>query len=531
MQNLERVPCFNVTKENLKSVWPSLVEKIKKCTFVGVDFEFSGIGDKIDYGIKDLEIRYKLLAEIVKERSIISIGLSLFEFDEPDQNANVGQQSAKRRKKLADGQLENEIWNYKVNNYNIFCECEGDYIKEDQALEFLKKHGFDFDVHSKQAIRYTKGNDSAPIDENEISLRNLFIKIISLRRPFVLHNGLLDLIYFYHHLYCELPDNCQAFIVDINELFKGGIYDTKFICELNTDLKISFLEYLFYYTQRMNILKIAYDDDHLTLCFNQLNEVLNDELGTNSKFYYDYGNLKTQILKMKPDDLELCKSYRNVGWCKERDECKKSHNIDFILDAKFDNSKTKNRYTKDLKLMKELNENKGNGVQYDDIIRFSEKGGVHSAGYDAFMTSFVFAYFVLEYYEDMPLKMDQISLRRKLRYISNRIYLPFTSKHTLHFKKSEFSHNSRNHRIKCDLIFGLPNSNCKRDPVSTISNSTNETSSETSVQTVSLNGIMTENSSDNSTPTTASSNSTEMSSDNNSMQINPTKSTKISSDN
>lgn len=401
---------------------------------------------------RDVEIRYKHLAEIVKERSIISIGLSLFEFEEPEQQA-IEQQNVKRRKKLEDGELENEVWKFKVNNFNIFCECEGDYVKEEQALEFLKKHGFDFDVHSSQAIRYSKGNDESPINEDEISLRNLFIKMLAMKRPIILHNGLLDLIYFYHHLYCELPEKVETFICDVNELFKGGIYDTKFICELNTDLKISFLEYLFYYTQRMNILKIAYDDDHIVMCFNQLVEQI--DLIENK--FYDYGNLKTQILKAKPDGLELCSSYRNFGWCKERDDCSKSHNIDFILDAKFDNSKTKNRYTKDLKKMKELNESTTNGNQDDDdIIRFSEKGGVHSAGFDAFMTSFCFAYFVLEYYEDMPFKMDQTGLKRKLRYVVNRIYLPFTNKHTLHLKKSIYSHHSRNHRIKADHIFGLP---------------------------------------------------------------------------
>lgn len=358
---------------------------------------------------------------------------------------------------MEDGELENEIWKYNVNNYNIFCECEGEYVKEEQALEFLKKHGFDFDTHSKHAIKYKQGNDPEDAVYNEeITLRNMFIKMISLKRPIVFHNGLLDLIYFYQHFYCELPQAVPAFICDLDELFKGGIYDTKFICELNTDLKISFLEYLFYYIQRMNLLKIAYDDDHLVMNFDQLtiNGNLSDE-------FFDFGNLKTQILKDKPVNLEICKSYRNNGWCKERDNCTQSHNIDFILDSKFDNSKTKNRYTKDLKKMKELNESKEKDKEdTDEIIRFSEKGGVHSAGFDAFMTSFCFAYFIVEYYEDMPLKMEHVELKRKLRFVVNRIFLPFTNAHTLHIKKSQYSNHSRNHRIKCDKIFP-PRTNSK----------------------------------------------------------------------
>lgn len=350
---------------------------------------------------------------------------------------------------MEDGELENEIWNYNVSNYNLFCECQGDYVKEEQALEFLKKHGFDFEVHSQQAIQYVRGNDLDPDDKYEdISLRNLFIKVLKLKKPLIVHNGLLDIMYLYHHFYCELPSNANTWILDMNEMYRGGIYDTKYICELNTDLKISFLEYLFYYTQRMNLLKIAYDDDHLTLSFPQLTD---DQ--TDSKFF-DFGNLKTQILKEKPADLELCKSYGNYGWCKERDDCPKSHSIDLILDAKFDNSKSKNRYTKDLVRMKQLNGGNLSGHAHEtDIIRFSEKGGVHSAGYDAFMTSFTFAYFVSEYFEDMPIRLDSVNIKRKLRYVLNRIFLPFTNKHTLHIKRSEYSSPSRNHRLKCDKIF------------------------------------------------------------------------------
>lgn len=375
------------------------------------------------------------------------MGLSLFDYVEPEQF--IERNAATKRKKMEDGELENEIWNYRVSNYNLFCECNGDYVKEEQALEFLKKHGFDFDVHSRQAIQYVRGNDVDPNDKYEdISLRSLFAKMLRLKKPLIVHNGLLDIMYLYHHFYCELPSNANTWILDMNEMYRGGLYDTKYICELNTDLKISFLEYLFYYTQRMNLLKIAYDDDHTTMSFPQLQD---DQIEAR---FYDFGNLKTQILKEKPTDVELCKSYGNYGWCKERDDCPKSHSIDWILDAKFDNSKAKNRYTKDLMRMKQLNGGDLNGqAGEEDIIRFSEKGGVHSAGYDAFMTSFTFAYFVSEYFEDMPVRLDSMNIKRKLRYVLNRIFLPFTNKHTLHIKRSEYSSPSRNHRLKCDKIF------------------------------------------------------------------------------
>lgn len=38
MQNLEKVPCLNVTKENLADVWPSLISQIATSSFIGIDF-------------------------------------------------------------------------------------------------------------------------------------------------------------------------------------------------------------------------------------------------------------------------------------------------------------------------------------------------------------------------------------------------------------------------------------------------------------------------------------------------------------
>ena len=38
MQNLEKVPCLNVTKENFDKTWPFLIQKIKTSSFIGIDF-------------------------------------------------------------------------------------------------------------------------------------------------------------------------------------------------------------------------------------------------------------------------------------------------------------------------------------------------------------------------------------------------------------------------------------------------------------------------------------------------------------
>ena len=77
------------------------------------------------------------------------------------------------------------------------------------------------------------------------TIRELFTNIIVSKVPVVLHNGLVDLIFFYHNLYAELPVSMQTFLADLEEVFAGGIYDTKYITEYKARMSASFLEYVF----------------------------------------------------------------------------------------------------------------------------------------------------------------------------------------------------------------------------------------------------------------------------------------------
>ena len=63
--------------------------------------------------------------------------------------------------------------------------------------------------------------------------------------PIVVHNGLMDLMFLYQNLYCNLPAISASFLADLVDLFPSGIVDTKYVTDFEHLMPASYLEYVF----------------------------------------------------------------------------------------------------------------------------------------------------------------------------------------------------------------------------------------------------------------------------------------------
>uniref|UniRef100_H3DJR5 Target of EGR1 protein 1 n=1 Tax=Tetraodon nigroviridis TaxID=99883 RepID=H3DJR5_TETNG len=426
------VPVVDVQSDNFKELWPALILAIKSSSFVALDTELSGLGNRKSLLAESIEDRYKAICHAARSRSILSLGIACYK---------------KLEQKAAD--------TYLVQVYNLTLLCSEEYVIEPQSVQFLVQHGFDFNRQYSVGIPYFKGNDKGGSDDRGVHIRALFTELLRAKKPLVLHNGLIDMVFLYQSFYAHLPERLATFTADLSQMFPAGIYDTKYACEFELRLAASYLEYAYKKCKLETSRSAALGQDtphvHIEFC----------QYAAHMSNYVDY--------RVCPEaspaagETALCRQFSAFGWCPNGGQCPLSHDTDLVIqqDENFDSApqnKVAHLMEDERRRPETLPETDGGGREKEGESNGSEdksslvtpddggaaapsktvNTGTHRAGFDAFMTGYVFAY---------------ARTTSWLPTCLNKVYLSGKAA-PLNVAKSSFSRSSKAHQQKMEMVWG-----------------------------------------------------------------------------
>jgi hypothetical protein len=221
-----------------------MIAEVKAATFVAVDTEFSGIGSMKTTRDKDMEVRYTAMRSAVQSHGLLQLGVSIW----------------RRIDKQTTGAAAFDTARYFVTSYCIPVLPLEDFVVTPNSMQFLADAGIDLSQLCRDGVRFKKpvrdvsrasASASASSPMGERCLRELMSACYS--RPFVTHNGLLDLMFLFEAFTAPLPKKLGHFVAEGVKLYRGQLLDTKCIAEYSQQppWSPSYLELLYARARRL----------------------------------------------------------------------------------------------------------------------------------------------------------------------------------------------------------------------------------------------------------------------------------------
>ncbi|KAI8851922.1 ribonuclease CAF1 [Chytridium lagenaria] len=423
------IPTYNdVTRHNLLTLSLSIRHCIQKATFIAIDTEFTGLGSGKTRS-QDLRDRFQALSKVVNEHALVAFGLTTFE----------------------QISREDEGTHYVINNFNFILLSTSDYKVSAESMCFLVDNGFDFNRQFRDGIPYAPGNDhanGAAPNSAQSTLRDIFDTMLSRKIPIVVHNGLFDIMFMYRAFHAAIPEDLDIFIADLADMFPGGLYDTKYVADYVTRETSSFLAYVFRkYEREQEKRKRKNITPRFT--WEIMDRLVSVEetgspklaLGTLKKEIRMSRNNDENKRKRKEDTKPYCSLYAAHGVCENGRFCEKTHDLDYILNyeasggkgfkahkkVKLENSDS--AFSESQEISEPLEPTplptpqlQASHTAATPISSISETPQnifetYHSAGFDAYMTGFIFCHQLICYptlLEDHKNKIYLIGKQRPL---------------------------------------------------------------------------------------------------------------------
>lgn len=146
---MSQIPTFTtVNRHNLSTLQLAIKHSVANASFVALDTEFTGLGDKKKTRSANIEDRYTALRTVAQDHAIIAFGISIF----------TRQAQPNGSKSKSSKTKNNAVGEYTVSNYQFSMLATMEHAVDPQSLSFLVVNGFDFNDQILNGIPYCRGD-------------------------------------------------------------------------------------------------------------------------------------------------------------------------------------------------------------------------------------------------------------------------------------------------------------------------------------------------------------------------------------